>query len=134
MAKRKLPRDPELLELSKTLTCREIAQRYDVNLHYAYQMLRRLWADQPTERPLGKRKVPSDRTLLELRKTMTARQIASRYGVHFTAVHKHLRRLRQPPDAEELADAIQRWGLDGAAEEYDVDVAQVAAWMRELDL
>ena len=134
MAKRKLPRDPELLELSKTLTCREIAQRYDVNLHYAYQMLRRLWADQPTERPLGKRKVPSDGKLLELRKTMTARQIASRYGVHFTAVHKHLRRLRQPPDAEELADAIQRWGLDGAAEEYDVAVAQVAAWMRELDL
>ena len=134
MAKRKLPRDPELLELSKTLTCREIAQRYDVNLHYAYEMLRRLWADQPIERPLLKRKVPSDGKLLELRKTMTARQIASRYGVHFTAVHKHLRRLRQPPDAEELADAIQRWGLDGAAEEYDVDVAQVAAWMRELDL
>ena len=134
MAKRKLPRDPELLELSKTLTCREIAQRYDVNLHYAYQMLRRLWADQPTERPLGKRKVPSDGKLLELRKTMTARQIASRYGVHITAIHAHLRRLRQRPPREELADAIQRWGLDGAAEEYDVDVAQIAAWMRELDL
>ena len=134
MVKRKLPRDPELLELSKTMTCREIAQRYDVNLHHTYEVLRRLWADQPTERPLLKRKVPSDGKLLELRKTMTARQIASRYGVHFTAVQKHMRRLRQPPDAEELADAIQRWGLDGAAEEYDVDVAQVAAWMRELYL
>ena len=134
MAKRKLPRDPELLELSKTLTCREIAQRYDVNLHYAYEMLRRLWADQPTERPLGKRKVPSDGKLLELRKTMTARQIASRSGVHITAIHAHLRRLRQPPDAEELADALERWGMDGCAEEYEVDTAQIAAWMRELDL
>ena len=36
MAKRKLPRDPELLELSKTMTCREIASRYDVNLHHTY--------------------------------------------------------------------------------------------------
>jgi len=134
MAKRKLPRDPELLELSKTMTCREIAQRYDVNLHHTYEVLRRLWADQPAERPMSRRRVPPDNELLELRKTMSVREIASRYGVHFTAVHKHLRRLRQPPDAEELADAIQRWGLDGAAEEYDVDVAQVAAWMRELDL
>jgi transposase len=83
MAKRKLPRDPELLELSKTLTCREIAQRYDVNLHYAYQMLRRLC---------------------------------------------------QRPPREELADALERWGMDGCAEEYEVDTAQIAAWMRELDL
>jgi len=134
MAKRKLPRDPELLELSKVLTCREIAQRYDVNLHYAYGVLRRLWAEQTDEKPMGKRKVPPDSRLLELRKTMTCREIAQRYGVHITAIHAHLRRLRQPPDAEELADAIQRWGIDGAAEEYDVTPAQVATWMRELDL
>ena len=134
MARRKLPKSAELLELSKAMTCREIAQRYDVNLHHTYEVLRRIWADQPAERPMSRRRVPPDNELLELRKTMSVREIASRYGVHFTAVHKHLRRLRQPPDAEELADAIQRWGLDGAAEEYDVDVAQVAAWMRELDL
>ena len=134
MAKRKLPRNPELLELSKVLTCREIAERYDVNLHYAYEVLRRLWAEQPDEKPMGKRKVPPDGKLLELRKTMPARQIASRYGVHVSAIHTHLRRLRQPPDAGELADAIQRWGLSGAAEEYDVTPAQIAAWMKRLDL
>lgn len=34
------------------------------------------------------------------------------------------------PPLNELEDACARWGLDGAAEEYDVTEAQICAWLR----
>lgn len=35
------------------------------------------------------------------------------------------------PSNRELEDACARWGIDGAAEEYEVSEAQICAWLRE---
>lgn len=113
--------------------------------------------------PVSKSKLPPDRELVKLYETMTQAEIGARYGVVASTVHKALQRAREnlgvkalrkskggagrPPGSrdspsasydgppyDELDDALRRWGMDGAAEEYDVDTAQVAAWMRALDI
>lgn len=36
----------------------------------------------------------------------------------------------EAPPHDELQDACARWGIDGAAEEYEVSVTQICAWLR----
>jgi transposase-like protein len=157
---RKLPEAAELLELSKTLTNRELAERYGSTmgsvaaaLAHARQVIGR---NPRRTRRRSPRVLPPPAELLELSKTSTQSEIAERYGVSPSYVSAEIRALRRaaglppmrrgrPPGAQtqpsydgpprdELDDALTRWGLDGVAEEYDVTPAQIAAWMRELDL
>lgn len=38
--------------------------------------------------------------------------------------------LRGAPPLDELKDACVRWGIDGAAEEYEVSEEQICTWLR----
>lgn len=162
MAKRKLPRDPALLELSKTMTNKEIAERFGVSYSHVASCLtsarQELGINPPRHNDtLGRpRATPSDDELLELSKTLLQREIAEEYDVTPSYISNQLRRVRKErglppakrgrprkgragvgydgPPRDEFADALERWGMNGCAEEYDVDAAQIAAWMRRLDL
>jgi hypothetical protein len=153
--------EAELLKLSETMTPSQLAARYGVSTAIIRRHLDQLHEDGlPCAR---KSKLPPDRELVQLYETMTQAEIGARYGVTRYAVSKALWRAREnlgvkalrrskggagrPPGSrdsppkgydgppyDELDDALRRWGIDGCAEEYDVTPAQVAEWMKVLDL
>lgn len=63
-------------------------------------------------------------------KLQSGRRAASKRGAKITELEDGTTETR-PPLAE-LEDACARWGLDGAAEEYEVDEATICRWLREI--
>jgi len=146
-----LPDDLTLLEMSKTMYDREIADIYGVTRSVATAALRRARINAGLT-PLHKHRrhdVPSPRELLKLDREMTRQELADKLALTTTALSHHIckakrklglpvprpggynqRRTNAPP-FDELDDALRRWGIAGTADEYDVDEAQVALWMRE---
>jgi len=158
---RKLPEAAELVEMSKTMTNREIAEHYGSTPGSVAAWLakaRQTTGCRPRRtRRKGPRVLPPRAELVEMSKTMTQRKIAERYGVSPSYVSTEIRALRRAqglppmrrgrppgesmtpldydgPPRDELSDALTRWGIDGAAEEYDVSTERVCAWMRTLEI
>ena len=95
---------------------------------------------QPKPEP----RLPDDEMRALVAQGLTRHEIAARVGVSYSYVCQRARALsldpprqpwgtavdcyEQPPDREELLDAIARWGISGAAEEYEVTEEQIKRW------
>lgn len=61
------------------------------------------------------------------------RELCSRYAITLASGRRGPRGPRPPcPDADELRDAVARWGYKGTAEEYETTVYRVKAWLAEI--
>jgi len=149
MTDRRLPPHDELLELSKTMTNIELSRKYGVRSDYISALLIRLWREAGCGRPNLKRKLPPDRELIDLSREMSNPEIARHCNVSVSAVTQGLRKARERtglyfvratdpsqyiPARGELDDALTRWGVEGCAEEYEVTIGRVKAWMRALNI
>lgn len=143
-----------LIQLTQHKRTKEIAQMYGVRADTVLKWLRcarvQLGLPPQNNRRNG-RVLPHDAKLLHLFGQHTAQEIAQMFGVHPWTVHRAIKRARQrmevlrpvipdepceagAPTYVELEDALERWGMDGVAEEYDVDYQTVSRWMRAYDL
>ena len=103
-----LPPDDELVEMSLSMTQREIADQLGLSASYVGQKLKPLRQERGLP-PMGRaRRKPAPKTTLPP--------------------------AYEGPPLDELNDALTRWGIDGVAEEYDVSTERVCAWMRALGI
>ena len=59
----------------------------------------------------------------------TLEQLAQASGRKASTIWHMIRKARQQPVKSELTDSIQRWGVDGCAEEYSVSPQTIQRWM-----
>jgi transposase-like protein len=143
-----------LLLMAQHKRVREIADAHGVCRDTVQRWLRwaRVELGLPAP-PAGRstRILPHDAKLLALSSQHTPRQIAQLFGVHPWTVQRALKHARKrmdvlrpstpdvpceegAPTRVELEDALERWGMDGVIEEYEVDYQTVSRWMRTYDL
>ena len=60
----------------------------------------------------------------------TLAQLAERVGLSVTGVWARIQRAVPRPYKLELKDAVERWGVTGAAEEYGVTPATIKRWCK----
>lgn len=143
----------ELTELAaKGLTVRQIAARAGRSYSTVASRLRSAGVSVRRER-MRKPTVDWARLREEVSEGTTARELAAQLGISYQRAYYRLLKLgalpapapaaEKPvrvrpkaapdhPDWEELSDAIARWGVSGAAEEYEVSEGQIMRWRIEL--
>lgn len=69
-----------------------------------------------------------DMVRLYFEEGLTYQEVAARAGLCVAATWERIQKICPRPPKDELNDAIQRWGIAGAAEEYEVSQATIKRW------